>query len=429
MGKIVSAGDFYPQKHGFQIITLNGIIYKDTIELDGLIPGKEYEETYYVIDSVGYQYTQRLKFKTKPVTITIQASTTKSTSCELVGSYSVIDAKVMNYGFTDYPNQMKTTIHGLTPNTTYTQKFYLETQEGGYVSKEIEFTTDALTLTTQQPKVISAGNVIVAALANVDEAETNVGFEWRRTDWTNEFKSNTGGAYVYDGTMEGYIRNLNTEKLWKFRPYYESASGNRYYGEWVGLDPTNTSYFEPTVHTYANVTVKGNSAEVKGIAQRGTDNITAQGFKYWPSSQNVKSRLEINEEADNFEAIEARKRVAAVPSDAMTIEVKGQVMTANLTDLAYNTTYSYAAFVTTSEGETFYGEEKTFTTEKSPLPDLDGDGRLTVGDITALIDMYLNADESTGDIDGDGRLTVSDITTLIDMYLIASGKKRPLPEP
>lgn len=26
----------------------------------------------------------------------------------------------------------------------------------------------------------------------------------------------------------------------------------------MGLDPTNTSYFEPTVHTYAKIEVEGN---------------------------------------------------------------------------------------------------------------------------------------------------------------------------
>ena len=39
------------------------------------------------------------------------------------------------------------------------------------------------------------------------DEETNVGFEWRREDWTEIVPSNTGGAYLYDGVIEGYIRN------------------------------------------------------------------------------------------------------------------------------------------------------------------------------------------------------------------------------
>ena len=55
--------------------------------------------------------------------------------------------------------------------------------------------------------------------------------------------------------MEGYIRNINSNYLWKFRPYYTSNAGNTYYGEWKGLDPSDYSYFEPTVHTYATINV------------------------------------------------------------------------------------------------------------------------------------------------------------------------------
>lgn len=54
--------------------------------------------------------------------------------------------------------------------------------------------------------------------------------------------------------------------------------------------------------------------------------------------------------------------------------------------------------------------------------DLDGDGTLSVADITTLIGIYLQqaADgtaDSSCDLDGDGNLTVSDITTLITLYL------------
>ena len=145
------------------------------------------------------------------------------------------------------------------------------------------FYTSSLTLTTAQPKVISAGNVLVSAETNIDPAETNVGFEWRRTDWTDDFASNTGKGYVNGESMEGKIKNLYTEKLWKYRPYYKSNDGIYYYGDWVGIDPTNTSWFEPTVHTYANFSVDGNTVQLKGYTLSGTDNVTEQGFKYWKS--------------------------------------------------------------------------------------------------------------------------------------------------
>ena len=240
---------------------------------------------------------------------------------------------------------------GLEPDKLYEGLATLTlTYEETSYSKSFSFKTEPLTLTTQQPKIISLGNVIVAATSNLDDAEMNVGFEWRRTDWTDDFASNFGKAYLYKGTMEGYIRNLYIEKLWKYRPYYESNDGNRYYGNWVGIDPTNTSYFMPTVHTYSRINLLGNLAEIWGYVMRGTDNITMQGFIYWSISSTSSSRRNAN----------------GIPSDATKVLATGNVMSATLEDLDYDTEYCYMAFVTTSEGETFYGEPQTFKTSFDP---------------------------------------------------------------
>jgi hypothetical protein len=144
--------------------------------------------------------------------------------------------------------------------------------------------------------------------------------------------------------MEGYIRNLNTDKLWKYRPYYESDTGKRYYGDWLGIDPTNTSYFEPTVYTYSSYSVTDNTAEVKGYAMRGSDNVTKQGFMYWKKGSSI------------------RNNAKSIPANAKMVEAKGNVMVAKLENLDFDTEYCYVAFITTSENETFYGEEQTFRT-------------------------------------------------------------------
>ena len=238
------------------------------------------------------------------------------------------------------------TLRGLEPDNLYEgiATFTLTYEDVAY-TKTYSFRTEALTLTTQQPKVVSLGNVIVAAESNLDDEETNVGFEWRRTDWTEDFTSNSGEAYLYEGMMEGYIHNLNTEKLWKYRPYYESNAGNRYYGSWVGIDPTNISYFEPTVHTYSSVTVTGNSVEVKGYAMQGTDNVASQGFMYWSTNSPT-----------------SRRKVNGIPDNAKTVLVNGYVMTVVLEGLEFETEYCCVAFVKTTEGETFYGEPQIFRT-------------------------------------------------------------------
>ena len=103
---------------------------------------------------------------------------------------------------------------GLNPNKQYSVIYRIKKrlENGNIYTCEIseKISTAPLTLTTSQPKVISVGNVIVAAASNLDDEETNVGFEWRRTDWTDDFASNTGRAYLYDGTMEGYIAPITS---------------------------------------------------------------------------------------------------------------------------------------------------------------------------------------------------------------------------
>ena len=257
---------------------------------------------------------------------------------------------------------------GLSPNTDSNVSLTIKYKdaEGSentfYTTQTVK--TKELILTTEQPKVVSMGNVVVSATTNVDADEKNVGFEWRRTDWTSDFASNSGSAVVYGNTMEGYIRNMNTDKLWKYRAYYLSDDGTYYYGDWVGLDASNTSYFEPTVHTYADISTSGKVALIRGYVLNGTDKVTVQGFKYWKTA-NKSNSLDIAMEA------KPQAAVVSVPAYAITetVAIVGagqQMMNATLENLDYGSTYQCVAFATTSENETFYGEVQTFTTEAAP---------------------------------------------------------------
>jgi len=341
--------------------TCNGKIMTDNVVFDakGLRPG--YSTSFSVkisLDDMSYSFDQSCStYDLNPVV----KGAASASSINATGSYRAGDAKIVKHELSCNGKKVEgtnTSFCGLKPNTSYKVIYTITMLYGKNdeftttYTAEDEIKTSELIMTTEQPKVVSVGNVIVSAKANVDDAETNVGFEWRRTDWTDDFPSNTGTAYMYEGTMEGYIRNLNAEKLWKFRPYYLADDGTYYYGNWMGLDPTNTSYFEPTVHTYANINIEGNTALVKGYALGGTDKITVQGFKYWKAANLAPS---------GDLALEARKASPAIPADAETIEAEGRVMEATLSGLDYECTYSYVAFAKTDEG-TFYGEVKTFTT-------------------------------------------------------------------
>ncbi len=335
----------------------NTIIEDDTYLFTGYMPNTE--NTVKIVASIGNAtYEMSGTLVTKDLGLEISSHETAS-SIEILGKYQEGDATVTKQeiklnGVLQEGNTIS--LKGLDPDKNYTAEFTVYVPKNTWSSTPYTFTTVIRTATAnlvaQQPKVASPGNVVVAATTNLDYEEENVGFEWRRTDWTDEFNSNRGVAYLYEGTMEGYIRNLNTEKLWKFRPYYISDSGQTYYGEWLGLDPTNTSYFEPTVHTYAQMQVEGNMAIVKGYVMRGSDNVTQQGFIYWTQTAQVRAA--------------ARVKSTDIPSNAQIVEASGNIMTAQLTNLEYNSTYCCVAFVKTSEGETFYGELQTFETEENP---------------------------------------------------------------
>jgi len=150
---------------------------------------------------------------------------------------------------------------------------------------------------------------------------------------------------VVNGMLVGSLRNLNPDVYYKCRPYYTSASGNTYYGDWVGFYTADANvYFSPEVLTYSNVAVNNNSAVVKGYALEGTDVITAQGFEYWKTGTTIKP---------------------ASTDDRKVVNASGIAMSATLTNLDYNSTYKYRAFVTTEKG-TVYGDEIEFSTGDDP---------------------------------------------------------------
>ncbi len=339
-----------------------------------------------------------------------------ATAITATGSYIEGDAHVTGQrmtlnGTTEDGNNIKVT--KLEPGTTYTVNYeidvaYGDNEQDTYTyTGAADVTTDFVTLTTQSPKVISAGNVVVSAESNLDDEEANVGFEWRRMDWGADFASNTGKAYFYEGTLEGFIRNLNfaDNTLWKCRPYYESEAGKKYYGEWTGIDPMNVGDYEPTVHTYSTFSVDGNTASVKGYVQRGTDNITSQGFKYWKKTSDAPS-------------------VSDIPSNAKTTEAKGTVMEASLTSLDNTSSYDYVAFATTSEGDTYYGVIRTLETgEVGLIPgDANGDGVVNVTDIVEIVNNILGHpsdkfDPIAADVNGDGVVNVTDIVSVVNIIL------------
>lgn len=308
------------------------------IIVEGFYPGEYVDITYTIQTKDGSSFSITRWFETKRIDIT---ATTKSTgtSCELIGKNNNIDATIISSGFEESKSD-RLKITGLDPNTTYQRRYYLTTKEGGTIYQNISFTTKALQLETLQPKGVTNTCSIVSANSNIDDDETTAGFQWIKYDAPSSLKPNEGYATVYNGTLEGYIKNLQTTSYYKVRAFYKSQSDKYYYGDWVTFDPSDFSYFEPTVHTYNNVEVKNNSAILRGVALQGSDDITEQGFEYWSEKPNAHS-------------------AKAEAQDRHIVYATGQRMEAEIKNLASNAVYYYRAFAKTSKNTT-YGETLQF---------------------------------------------------------------------
>ena len=93
--------------------------------------------------------------------------------------------------------------------------------------------------------------------------------------------------------------------------------------------------------------------------------------------------------------------------------------TSSMTGLTANTTYYVRAYATNSAG-TAYGEQVSFTTLPDGIPgDIDGNGSLTIFDITLLLRHCMGGTQLTGqallnaDYSGDGNVNIYDVTLLL----------------
>lgn len=244
-------------------------------------------------------------------------------------------------------NGNKISYTGLKPGKVYSGAYTVTTQGGSSETVNFTFRTPELKLDMLDPQPVSEKCAIVAATTNMSDDETSTGFQWRKYEAPASLKSSEGYAAIYNGRLEGYIKNLQSTSYYNVRAFYKDSDGTCYYSDWVTFDPSDFSYFEPTVHTYPTTEVASTSATVKGYALAGSDEIIQQGIEYWGTNQQ-----------------HAPKKVSAATATAdgrNTVFSTGQVMTVTLTDLKPETEYCYRAFVTTQAGTT-YGEELSFTT-------------------------------------------------------------------
>ena len=302
------------------------------------LPGK----TYSVLCNVLFdEITYPLYLDIATAGIDIATTEVSSSSLSFEASYSDGNFTVLEAGFYEYESDSTNLIlTGLDPNSSYTVEYYVTTEEEGTISKTFTSKTDTLHFSTLPAKATSNTVALICAETNLSDMETGAGFEWRRYDAPDLVPSTKSPCPVVDGVLTGALRNLSAGTYYKFRPYYTSASGQTYYGDWLAFGTADAYvYFEPTVRTYAATDVTETEARVRGYAIAGSDDITEQGFEYWSEGAPAKRSA----------------------TNVQRVQTEGQFMTATLVDLLPGTTYTFRVYVETAKGTT-YGEEQTFTT-------------------------------------------------------------------
>lgn len=252
------------------------------------------------------------------------------------------DDEILSYELLGVDNEDGLSSCYFEPNWSHTLYYIMHLANSGDAMGQCKLQVPNLIMKPLEAKVVNSGEAVIAAETNLMDNSPKAGFEWRKVDAPDVVPSKSGEAVVYDGKIEGIIKGLDASSYYKFRPYYEAIDGTKSYGNWMGFDPSDFSYFEPTVHTFESVDMGEGSATFSGYVMQGSDEIISQGFEYWMSNA-------------------SQTNISFAPSnDIMTVTSEGQVMTARVSGLYSGVTYGFRAFVQTSKG-TVYGEEFSFT--------------------------------------------------------------------
>lgn len=335
-----------------------------SIKFTGFWPSTTVTLNYQELKDGKVTYSKEYNITTKDMGLSAEFGKITPTSYTMTGSRNKTyhDAEVVDEGWT--LDRKTITQHGSTLHVTgcepesYVNAGYAVMVKNGsetklyYYSPSKSMQLPALTLeTVAEAKATSNTVALICATTNIDDEETNTGFEWRRYDAPDLVPSSKANCPVVDGVMTGALRNLSASTYYKFRPFYKAESGKTWYGEWSAFGTADAYvYFDPTVRTYAAVCHDENSATVSGFIIAGSDDIKEQGFEYWKRD----------------DAYATTKHTTATTDDNthQTVVATGQRMSAVLQNLEPNTTYIVRAYVTTEHGTT-YGEEQIFSTPYS----------------------------------------------------------------
>ena len=283
----------------------------------------------------------------------------------------------------NYPKRLKVT--GLDPETTYQATCVIH-DENGSLTIPFEFTTPPLRMLGTEAATIDQNIVRFMGTSNIVDEETGCGFEWERVGV--EGTTNQKPAFSFDGNLANIVNRIAINTAYRFRPYYKSAAGNVYYGEWKEFNITETpGNYDPILFNYGLTALTPTTARVRGLVLAGSNEIQSQGFNYSFSHWS---------------------------SDRIYVEVGGQLMECALTGLKPNT--QYWVHVSVHAGNYYNSNDIYFTTPPVTC-DVNLDGEINIADVNAALDIILNGDNSDNldiDVNNDREGNIADINAIID---------------
>ena len=295
--------------------------------------------------------TQNEQGITAPTVTTLAATNITHEAATLNGTITAGSEEITAQGFkykaataTDWTTVSATgetiaaTVNNLTAETAYEYKAFATTASGTVEGTVMNFTTAAVPVVAPTVTTLAATDVTYEAatlngtITAGSEEITTQGFMYKAaaaTDWTTVSATGT--------TLTATIDNLTAETAYEYKAFATTASGT-VEGTVMNFTTAAVPVVAPTVTTLAATDVTYEAATLNGTITAGSEEITAQGFKY----------------------------KASTATEWTTVSATGENIAATVNNLTAETAYEYKAFATTASG-TVEGEVMNFTTVAAPV--------------------------------------------------------------
>ena len=336
--------------------------YSFSANIAELTPITTYYYKAYATNSVGITYGEILNFTSlaigNPSVETYAATNVTNTSAVINGAVvsdggATITGRGFYWGTTaDNLSEQVTagigtsnfnaSLSNLTDGTTYYYKAYATNSAGTAYGNILNFTTPEILAPTVETRAASEITRVSAKLNGEITADGGADVTARGFIYS-QYSNFTTYETVNAATAEN-VFYVNIESLSPVTTYYYKAFATNSRGTAYGqaMQFTTLEFYLPTVVTNDATDVTISSATLNGnITSDGGSTITAKGFQYGTSADNLASTVSLG--------------------------MGVGTLTTNISNLDDNTTYYYRAYASNTQG-TAYGETKSFTTVEIVAP-------------------------------------------------------------